>query len=60
MVAHVVKLSQAAREEAEATGSNLPLAAAARFAAAPRLERFVARNVAEAIDFVRTGTPPKR
>ena len=60
VVAHVVKLSQAAREEAEATGSNLPLAAAARFAAAPRLERFVARNVAEAIDFVRTGTPPKR
>lgn len=60
VVAHVVKLSQAAREEAAATGSNLPLAAAARFAAAPRLERFVSRSVAEAIDFVRTGTPPKR
>lgn len=60
VVAHVVKLAQAAREEAEATGSSLPLAAAARFAAAPRLERFVARNVAEAIDFIRTGTPPKR
>lgn len=60
VVAHLIKLSQAARVEAITTGSSLPLAAAARFAAAPRLERFVARNVAEAIDFVRTGTPPKR
>ena len=53
-------LTQAAREEAEFTGSPLPLAAAARYAAAPRLERFVARNVAEAQAFVRTGRPPKR
>ncbi|MFV2039136.1 MAG: hypothetical protein ACC660_02720, partial [Acidimicrobiales bacterium] len=60
VAAHVIKLSQAAREEAAVTRSSLPLAAAARFAAAPRLERFVARNAAEAIDFVRTGTPPKR
>jgi len=60
VAAHVVKLSQAAREEAQTIGSSLPLAAAARFAAAPRLERFVARNAVEALEFVRTGTPPKR
>lgn len=60
VTAHVIKLTQAAREEAEFTGSPLPLAAAARYAAAPRLERFVARNVAEAQAFVRTGRPPKR
>ena len=60
VTAHVVKLAQAARIEAAATGSALPLAAAARFAAAPRLERFVAANVSQAIEFVRTGTPPRR
>ena len=60
VTAHIVKLAQAARVEAEATGSNLPLAGAARFAAAPRLERFVAANVAAALDFIRTGSPPKR
>ncbi len=60
VVAHVVKLSQAAREEALSTGSSLPLAAAARFAAAPRLERFVARNAAQALEFVRTGAAPRR
>ncbi len=60
VTAHVVKMAEAARREALTTGSNLPLAAAARFAAAPRLERFVARNVDEAIAFVRTGAPPKR
>ncbi len=57
---HIVKMAEAARREALTIGSSLPLAAAARFAAAPRLERFVARNVAEAIAFVRTGAPPKR
>ncbi len=60
VAAHVIKLSQAAREEALSTRSSLPLAAAARFAAAPRLERFVAANAAEALDFIRTGAPPKR
>lgn len=60
VTAHVVKLAQAARVEAAATDSNLPLAAAARFAAAPRLERFVAANVMQALDFIRTGSPPKR
>ena len=59
VMAHVVKLAVAARQEAVATGSNLPLAAAARFAAAPRKERFVARGANEAIEFIRTGRPPK-
>jgi len=60
VAAHVIKLAQAAYEESLTIGSNLPLAAAARFAAAPRLERFVARNAAEAIGFLQTGAPPKR
>ncbi|MGI9623564.1 MAG: Rieske (2Fe-2S) protein [Acidimicrobiales bacterium] len=60
VAAHIIKLSQAARGEAEAMGSSLPLAAAARYSASPRLERFVARNAVAALDFVRTGTPPKR
>ena len=60
VMAHVVKLAVAAREEAEATGSLLPLAAAARFTAAPRAERFVTVGAREAIDFVRTGQPPIR
>jgi nitrite reductase/ring-hydroxylating ferredoxin subunit len=60
VVAHLVKMAQAALEEARVTGSNLPLVATARLVAAPRLERFVARNVAEAIDFVETGQPPTR
>ncbi|MGI9604897.1 MAG: Rieske 2Fe-2S domain-containing protein [Acidimicrobiales bacterium] len=60
VLAHLIKLTQAAIEETESTGSDLPLLAATRFLAAPRLERFVARNVADSIDFVRTGKPPKR
>lgn len=60
VVAHLVKMAQAAKEEALTTGLNLPLVATARLAAAPRLERFVARNVAEAIEFVKTGSPPTR
>ncbi|MFN3219474.1 MAG: Rieske (2Fe-2S) protein [Acidimicrobiales bacterium] len=60
VAAHVVKLIEAARREATETASMLPLAAAARFAAAPRLERFVAAAAVEAVDFVRTGTPPRR
>jgi nitrite reductase/ring-hydroxylating ferredoxin subunit len=60
VAAHLVKMAQAAKEEALVTKSNLPLVATARLAAAPRLERFVARNVAEAIGFVKTGSPPTR
>ena len=60
VVAHLVKMAHAALAEARVTGSNLPLVATARLAAAPRLERFVARSTAEAIDFVRTGAPPAR
>ncbi len=60
VVAHLVKTAQAAVEESNRSGSPLPMAAAARFLAAPRLERFVARSVAESADFVRTGRPPKR
>ena len=60
VTAHMIKLAVAARTEASATGSNLPLAATARFIAAPRTERFVATNVREAIGFVETGQPPAR
>ncbi len=60
VVAHQIKLSLAAKLEAEATGSHLPLFAAARYLASPRNERFVRRNVTESLDFVRTGKPPQR
>ena len=60
VTAHVIKLAQAAAEEAVTIGSKMPLLAATRFIAAPRLERFVSGNVAAALDFVRTGAPPKR
>ncbi|MDH4276666.1 MAG: Rieske 2Fe-2S domain-containing protein [Acidimicrobiia bacterium] len=60
VVAHLVKTAQAAVEESTRSGSPLPMAAAARFLAAPRLERFVARSAVESADFVRTGRPPKR
>ncbi len=60
VVAHLVKTAQAAVEESVRSGSPLPMAAAVRFLAAPRLERFVARSVTESADFVRTGRPPRR
>jgi len=60
VMAHLVKTAVAAREEALATGSLLPLAAAARFLAAPRAERFVTVGAREAIHFVRTGQTPTR
>lgn len=66
VTAHIIKLTQAAAEEAEALAplwgdmAKLPLLAAARFMASPRLERFVGQNVAASLDFVRTGNPPKR
>jgi hypothetical protein len=60
VTAHLIKLTKAAIEEAETTGSDLPLLAAGRYLAAPRLERFVSRNVIESLDFVKTGRPPTR
>ena len=60
VVAHLVKTIRAAAEETEATGSTLPLQATARFINGPRRERFVARNVAEAVRFVDSGRPPRR
>ncbi|MEZ5282126.1 MAG: Rieske 2Fe-2S domain-containing protein [Acidimicrobiales bacterium] len=60
VAAHLVKGTVAAWEEAATIGSNLPLAAVARLAAAPRAERFVARSAAEAIAFIKTGQPPQR
>ena len=60
VIAHLIKTAEAAGREAAELESPLPLAATARFLAAPRLERFVARNVAASIDFIRTGRPPRR
>ncbi len=60
VLAHLIKSTEAASREARRLGSTLPLAAVARFVSAPRLERFVARNVAETIGFIRTGRPPRR
>lgn len=60
VVAHLVKTAHAAAAEARATGSMMPLAGAARFIAAPRMERFVAATVNEAISFVTTGRTPRR
>ena len=60
VVAHHVKTTRAAIREAEATGSRLPLAAAARFMAAPGRQRFVASNVMRARHFLTTGAPPPR
>ena len=52
VAAHVVKTTGAALSETAATGSRLPLAAAARFMTAPRKERFVTGNVIRSIDFL--------
>ena len=60
VLAHLVKLTYAAIEESESTGSPLPLLAAARYLSSPRREGFVARNVDESLAFVRTGRPPQR
>lgn len=60
VLAHLVKLTYAAIEETESTGSLLPLLAAARYLSSPRREAFVSRNVHEALDFIRTGKPPQR
>ncbi len=58
--AHLIKTARAAGEEAATIGSSIPLAAAARFLAAPRLERFAARNAVESDHFISTGRPPLR
>ncbi len=60
VVAHLVKTTRAAAEESEAMGSPLPLQAAERLIRDRRRERFVARNAAESVRFVRSGVPPKR
>ena len=63
MVAHAVKTTTAAIAESRA-GGRAPLAAAARFLAAPKRERFVYQATLEAIDFIHgrakgdTDTPP--
>jgi hypothetical protein len=56
--AHAVKTSVAATEEALRLDSTVPLDAAARFLAAPKLERFVAATVTRSIDFL-SGRAPR-
>ncbi len=60
MVAHVVKTAQAAVQESralgEGPGSAEPIAAAARFLASPKRERFVYQSTLEAITTLR-GVP---
>ncbi len=51
MVAHAVKTTTAAIAESRA-GGRAPLAAAARFLAAPKRERFVYQATLDAIDFI--------
>jgi nitrite reductase/ring-hydroxylating ferredoxin subunit len=51
MVAHAVKTTTAAIAESR-LGGRAPLAAAARFLAAPKRERFVYQATLEAIDFI--------
>lgn len=53
MVAHSVKTTRAAIVESRRLGSRAPLAAAARFLASPKRERFVYNATLEAIDFTR-------
>jgi hypothetical protein len=53
MVAHAVKTTTAAIAESRAgTAGRAPLAAAARFLAAPKRERFVYQATLDAIDFI--------
>ena len=55
--AHGIKTSRAAAREAERSGSMLPLQAVARLLDSPRLERFVAANVARSIEFLAGRAP---
>jgi nitrite reductase/ring-hydroxylating ferredoxin subunit len=63
MVAHVVKTAQAAIEESRALGdapdATAPIAAAARFLASPKRERFVFQSTLEAIAVMRGETRPE-
>jgi nitrite reductase/ring-hydroxylating ferredoxin subunit len=52
MVAHAVKTTMAAVSESQVTNDRAPLAAAARFLAAPKRESFVYRSTLDAIDFI--------
>ncbi len=60
MVAHVVKTAQAAVDESRALGAGPgatePIAAAARFLASPKRERFVYQSTLEALTVLR-GVP---
>jgi nitrite reductase/ring-hydroxylating ferredoxin subunit len=55
--AHGIKTSRAASLEAARSGSMLPLQAVARLIDSPRLERFVAANVARSIEFLAGRAP---
>lgn len=63
MVAHVVKTAQAAIEESRALGegpaATAPIAAAARFLASPKRERFVFQSTLEAISVLRGDSRPE-
>ena len=63
MVAHVVKTAQAAIEESRALGqgpeATEPIAAAARFLASPKRERFVFQSTLEAIAMMRGEAKPE-
>jgi nitrite reductase/ring-hydroxylating ferredoxin subunit len=52
MVAHAVKTARSAIEESRVQKNKAPLAAVARFLAAPKRERFVYRSTLDAIDFI--------
>jgi hypothetical protein len=55
--AHGIKTSRAAAREAARTGAMAPLQAVARLLDSPRLERFVAANVARSIEFLAGRAP---
>ena len=55
--AHGIKTSRAASIEAARTDTMLPLQAVARLLDSPRLERFVAANVARSIEFLAGRAP---
>jgi nitrite reductase/ring-hydroxylating ferredoxin subunit len=55
--AHGIKTSRAAARESARAGSMVPLQAVARLLDSPRLERFVAANVARSIEFLAGRAP---
>lgn len=60
VTAHHVKTARAARREAAASGSSLPLAGTARFLTGPIVDRFVRSNVTRAIDLLSGRGPADR